>query len=157
MDELRVNLLAERVGQLESENRRWRRGGLLALVGAAVVMIGGSNNAQIPKEVSAERLSVRDKNGKERIIMVVNGNDAPVMGFLDATGKELMDFNLDPSGIPIMSMRDINNVIRMVLKVGANGVPELALIDKDGKSRLILVSRTDGAPVVGLFDKDEKE
>jgi hypothetical protein len=160
--------LVERVDSLERASRWWRRGAVIVIVTAAVICFAGrfgpnagavqnqSANAA-PAEVITKRLAVRDEDGKDRIILVVNNNGVPVMGFLDKNGREQLDIFYDPSGTPCITMKDGNLTPRMVLKVNANGIPEIDVCDKDAKNRAILQVRADSSPVLGMVDADGKE
>lgn len=53
MDRPLVDALAERVGRLERENRRLRRTGAAALIGALVLLGGGAHLADGPRTVEA--------------------------------------------------------------------------------------------------------
>jgi hypothetical protein len=169
VDQALLHRLAERVDRLERANRRWRRGAasvaVLVVIGLLIggdepkgsSSVSGPQPGAVPKELAAERFALRDKDGKDRIVMVVNNSGVPVLGFLAPDGREQLDLFFDPTNGPVITMRDNKNTIRVTHKVDNNGLPWTILADAQGKNRAILVVRDDGAPVLGLVDPLGKE
>jgi hypothetical protein len=94
-----IDELAARLESLERENRFWRWGGGLALIGVLVGVIGGAQRADDAKVIEAERFVVRDKDGKERIrlglasdgatpVLFLNGKDGSNRAILQASDKD---------------------------------------------------------------------
>src|SRR4051794_38290845 len=88
MGEPTIDVLAERVGHLERENRLWRWGGGACLIAGLVVVIGGAQRANEPRVIEAERLVVRDQHGKERIRLGLSSDGVPALFLWAKDGKD---------------------------------------------------------------------
>ena len=76
-----------RLETLERENRLWRWGGGLSLIAGLVAVIGGAQRANDLKVVEAERLIIRDQDGKERIRLGLAPNGDPAIFLQGKDGK----------------------------------------------------------------------
>src|SRR2546427_11166070 len=68
--------LVDRLNELERENRRWRRAGLVVLIGLAALLVMGQ--ARTPRvveadEVTAHKFTVRDEQGNSRAVLGTSG------------------------------------------------------------------------------------
>jgi hypothetical protein len=75
MDKPNIQVFVTRLDKLERENRRLKLIGTIALIGImSVVMMGQATTKKVPTVIEAERFVVRDRSGRERIIL---GDDMP--------------------------------------------------------------------------------
>jgi len=140
--------LEERVAQLERENRRTRRGGL---VGLAIVVAGAllCTTGQAPKnEVVARRFRLVDQQNRTRVDF--NSSDsAPGMDLYDEGGNIQATLNISKNG-PRLLFVDEHGEVRAGLSLGKDG-PGLFLWDKDRSTAALAIYSL--GPALCLTDK----
>jgi hypothetical protein len=160
MDRPKIDALAERIERLERENRRWRWGSGLAMIGGLVVMIGGAQKASDPKVVEAEGFIVRDKDGKERVrlgmatgggpALFLRGNDGHNRVILQASEED------DCGGLFLFGSGKENG-LSVALNGGVQAVNSPSLVlRRDDKTRINLnVDNTRVRPWLRFQDEND--
>jgi TPP-dependent indolepyruvate ferredoxin oxidoreductase alpha subunit len=120
----------ERVARLEKQLRCWRWAAALAVVVAAGVAAKPG-----PKSIEAERLVIRDQEGRQRLI-------------LDTTW---------PRGDAYLQVNDIREVERASVGVMEGGSPYVSLYDANKKLRATLEVSPELGPVLDLYDAAGRE
>jgi hypothetical protein len=149
MDELR-----ERVGRLERANRRQR----MALVVAGVVLAGMGAARRGPGELTTTRITIVDREGKERATLGMLGGDggdpgAAYLGFTDARGRDRVGLVSDADGFSALHFEDSAGTTRLSLGFMKGDVPNVRLSDAKGKPRLT-ANVTDRGPALWSFGPD---
>jgi hypothetical protein len=125
-----LNLLAERIANLEKQNRLFKRIGiLLILVLGAVSLVAAQERGRGPV-IEAERFVLKDANGRIRA-----------------------DLGLDKAGVRLL-LNDENEKMRLNAAVFAEG-PGMALFDENGAVRFS-VSQSNRGPSLMFNDENQK-
>jgi hypothetical protein len=100
MDSNTVQSLLERVGRLEAENRRLKRGAALALLTVVALATAGAQGVNRVRVIEAEKIILRDEKGAQSIVLEGAGA-FPKIGLFDKKGKERvwMEFNPEVGGV----------------------------------------------------------
>ena len=122
----------QRLERLERENRWMRRIGAAGVaVAAAVFLIGQGKDKELPDLVvgslAVKKLTVKDKDGKERAALFTAADGSPYLTFSEKNGTS-----------------------RVMLS--AHGPAGLTLYGKDGKTGARLATRPGGASYLTLYD-----
>jgi hypothetical protein len=128
--------LEARVKRLERENRRMRRGAILALVLAGgVVLMGQAQGPRVSDEVRTRRLSVVDETGQVRasIFMGTGVLAGPELQLADETGQVRAALGVPKAGPVFSLIEESGRVSISVLKDG----PCLGLSDEAGFSAVL--------------------
>ena len=134
MNEPVIEQMLKRLEWLEAENRRIKRIGAAALLGAVVlVVMGQAGPSNVAKVIEAERFVVRDTSGSVTAVLGVNP-----------------DRNMG------LEIRDKNGKAGVALGMGSNGNPALRLDGPDGKTGIALGVRSDNTPAMELYNKEGK-
>lgn len=173
-----LDALLSRVGRLERENRRFKRGALVFL--AAIVSIGlmaqtkqRPSSSQKPKArppakpvepahpgpvvattVEAQSFILKDANGNVRAELAMMGS-TPSLKFRDESGSALVTLSLNsdkPAG-PLLLLSDPQHHASVALSVLENAGPQLSLAGERPDIQLRMGVSTDGTSVE-LSDKD---
>jgi hypothetical protein len=175
--------IMERLGKLEEQNRRLKRGGIAILAAlSAVVSMGQA--APSPRVVEAQKFILKDANGNVRGWMGVIGNGSeltlgnanaqPMMGLMVSTDSSDLHFfgsrksgmNLGVnSGDPAISMIDAEGNGGAGITFAKDG-PSLTLEDRNGFSTVVGTTQLEtpgngethhtSAASVALLDKGKK-
>lgn len=146
-----LQAIIHRVETLETENRRLRRFGLLAvgLLGSLFLMGQGE---WTPKVVFANSFILRDADGKIRAMLAFCG-PWPCLKFLDVNGRTEAQLDLGTSG-PRLSFSDPDGRLRTYLTVDSDGAQ--LFLGASGNSQRVELRATDiDAPNVGVFNGKE--
>jgi hypothetical protein len=134
MNEPVIQQMLKRLEWLEAENRRMKRIGACALLGAVVlVVMGQAGPSNVAKVIEAERLVVRDTSGSVSAVLGINP-----------------DRNMG------LEIRDKNGKAGVTLGMGSNGNPALRLDGRDGKTGIAVGVRSDNSPAMELYNKEGK-
>ncbi len=125
-----LGLLAERVAQLEKQNRLFKRFGILL-----IVLLGGAT------------LVAAQERGKERSI------EAERFILKDSNGRVRADLGMDKNGVRLL-LQDENEKVRLNAAVFAEG-PGIALFDENGAIRYT-VSHSSRGPSMVFNDENQK-
>ena len=115
MTNLTLESLAERVGRLESENRRFKRQNR-RLRAAAILLVAAFGaafwlgQAAVPKVIEAQRFVLRDAHGKELAVLGVSKG----LGY-----RDYADPRLAPEG-PTLALYDSNGKRRVAVGLTEN-------------------------------------
>lgn len=149
----------QRIGQLEHENRRFRRVGTAVLAAACIVLavgIGllaasraGAQSTPKPGVVAGTEFRLVDSAGITRAkLMMESGN--PILRFLNEDGKPRAAIGLQTFG-PILAFLRDNGRPGASLGVARN-VSSMAFGDTASHVRIMLVVDSAGAPTIALRD-----
>ena len=123
--------LVARLEQVERENRRLRRAGvMIVLLAVAGLLMGQASPPR--RTVEAERFLVRDSQGRIRAELGVFEKGVTRLRLLDTVGNA-----------------------RAILAVTEEGLPALALLDR-GQARLMVTADHEGTAGITLFDQAGK-
>jgi hypothetical protein len=147
-----MEALAARVGRLERENRRLRRGGAAALLGlAGALVMGQGPRGDSPKTVEAERFLLRDAGGKARAELALRADGSPHLEFRDGAGNPRAGLGLQGEAA-FLSLTDAKGRGGTILRVQPNGRPNITLTDANGTRRAVLFLSDDGTPTLAFSD-----
>jgi hypothetical protein len=165
MNGLTIDALAERLEQLEQENRRLvqllgrsehRRGLLRRLrVPATLVIVLaliGAGGEDKPKVVQANRVELQDAKGKARAFLGVFG-DKPGLIFLDEKGTTRLEIALESDARPAIRFISEDDKTQAALGVSPGGDRALTLYDKDERERLSFGTRENGFQFLNFLDE----
>jgi hypothetical protein len=140
MDKSLIDVLAERVGRLERENRRWKWIGGVALIGVLTLIAGGANQ---PGIVEAERIVLRDKVGKIRAVLEVKEDGTPRLALFDREANEGVELAVDSqvgSSLGLWCKQGASSIWALANNAGAAHVN---LTVEDGQDLRLLSSGKD--------------
>lgn len=174
--------LLSRVGRLEKENRRFKRGALLLLAAAVTIGLMAQTkppSSQKPKAaarpaakpaeppppgpvvatsvtataVEAQSFVLKDANGKVRAELAMMGS-GPSLKFRDENGSALVTLSLNdkPAG-PLLLLSDPQHHASVALSVLENAGPQLSLAGERPDIQLRMGVSPDGT-TLELSDKD---
>ncbi|HET9951675.1 MAG TPA: hypothetical protein VFS09_07775 [Candidatus Eisenbacteria bacterium] len=126
-----VSSLVGRLDALERENRRWKRGVLLAATAFAAAAILGM--APPPtRTLDLEVLRIVDARGKARAVLAM-GDEGPALSFFDEKGRLRANLGVAKEG-PSLDLLDTAESPRAQLTVDGKQDPHLDFIDGKGVS-----------------------
>jgi len=114
---------------------RYRRPSGLIFWTVAVCLLmcsAGCGKGEVRDVLSAKRIVVVDKDGKERLLLETEMKD----------------------GAPSLSLNDRNGAPRLMLSLSGGETPKVALLDDRERSRAEIALTEDGVPTVGLYGED---
>ncbi|MHC4973192.1 MAG: type II secretion system protein GspG [Planctomycetota bacterium] len=142
----------QRLERLERESRWMRRVGAVAVaVAATVFLIGQGKDKQLP-DLEVRSLTVKDKDGKVRVLLGVAPDGSAGLRFMKDGGPRAR-FGFLPDGSPGMSLYKKGGDPRARFCIAPDGSLMLGLADKDGTLRVVLGTMSDGSTSMGLADK----
>ena len=152
-----LEALNERLDRLERENRRFKVGALLVLIGIVAVGIMGQARANAVRVVEAEKFVLRDSQGKERAELSTLGDGSPSLhfyGFYAGRRHAIVSLEADQaSGTSGLQFNAANGKNRISLAVAVVGSAVVNVADLDGNVRASLGVGRDGSGGVGTLDK----
>lgn len=100
----RLERLEIECGRLRRDNRRWKQGGVAAVLVVAAVALLGAGAAKI---VETEKLVIRDKGGQVRASLQVDADGQVKLSLLDEKGNSGVELGADEeaSGITVGNSR----------------------------------------------------
>ncbi len=158
-----TSLMAERLEQLERDNRRLRRYGGMMLVGLACLLgltialflysgrlgLGGA----VPENIAARQFTIRDPRGTVRGSWGLGGDGTVRLLLSDAAGRPRVRLSLLPDGSSGLSLADSAN--RKMVAVGV--LPDLTssfvMSDRSGLPRAVLGVSNDGSSNIVFADR----
>jgi hypothetical protein len=144
--------LSARLEKVERANRRMRAAGVAALVllaaGAAI-----GQTAPAAKEIRAERFTVVDREGRERVLLATQPNGTYGFWLIGRNGKPSGTFGQPEGGVPAISLRDDDDNTRLSLMATVDGTAGLCLYDKKGTRRGEFFSMLGGPSALTLADR----
>jgi hypothetical protein len=155
-------VLGRRVDELERENRRLRRAGVvqMGLVGVmllitAVMLISmRMAEGRLAEVVEAERFVVRDGEGHVRAVIGVNQDGASRIVLQDRDGRERLRLSLLPDGSPGMTFADREGRSRAVLGLLPDETSTLVFADRWGMTRAVLGLSPDESSTLVFADRN---
>jgi hypothetical protein len=148
-----LGLLAERVAQLEKQNRLFKRIGLVLTVllgGAALVAAQERGNL---RTIEADRFLLKDANGRVRADLSVDKSKNSTQLLLnDENEKVRLNVSVFPEG-PGIAMFDENGAIRYTVSHSARG-PAMVFNDENQKPRAMMRISKEGPVLTFLDDKE---
>ncbi len=121
--------LAARVDKLERHNRWLRRAGLMVLVVAGTGLVAAAQQRR--EQVIADRIALRDENGKVRAELVMD------------------------KGAPRLQMYDADDKVR--LRATVNKGPALILLDEEEADRVVIGYTKERGGAMDLYDADKNQ
>jgi hypothetical protein len=150
-----LKTIAERLEELEKQNRRMKRAGLFALAAASALLLMGQTAPQF-RTVEAERFVLRDSKGKVRGALGMREN-GPRLELYDAEGDEkearavLAVVEHSPS---LWLSGPKGNFVQVISNLEASA---LLVSDSDGKTRVQLgMGKGWPGPGIGFYDPNGK-
>jgi hypothetical protein len=128
--------LEARVRDLELQNRRMKAlGASLAAMAAAVFLVSQAAPVEDKKESGkdakappTDRLAIKDRDGKERVVLGHLGGPVFGLALLDEEGRKRLVLSVDDlNKAPFLSLRDENGVRRIAMTLLADGTPAIVL------------------------------
>jgi hypothetical protein len=143
-----VQALAERVAKLETQNRRFRKFGIAALVVASAVSVMGQ--ARTSRVLEANEFVVKDNSGTVRARLSVDTTNRPTLTFYDE--KNHISASLGGGDEPFLTLFRAGT--NEVVQLGANrAFYGLGLYEKEIRAGLSVQSGNAG---LELFDESGK-
>ncbi|WP_406698276.1 hypothetical protein V5E97_05400 [Singulisphaera sp. Ch08] len=173
--EERLERLEEANARARRECQRWRRGGLLALVGVTILAVGGAASKSWPT-IEAKEFILRDPDGLARATLALRPDGTPGLALFDKQGQVRLSLDLDLNDAPGVNLYGQDGAMRAAVAIRPDGTPGIGLFDKlrrprlsldlgmdeaagvnvfgdGGLLRAALAIRPDGTPGLGLFDR----
>jgi len=149
-DELAV--LRDRVDRLERGNRRLRRCGLFALLGAGLlVVMGQTSPGVVPEVIEAKRFVVKDASGRNLAALGTDRDGAPLLVLTNLDGGLGATLEVTAARRPTLTLYDRAGNSRAIMSVDSEGSPSLSLNDKTGTPRVGLAVATQGSGGLVLY------
>ncbi len=149
-----IEAVSGRLDVLERENRglRWVSGGLLlAVVAMGAVAIGGRERGA--KTLEAQRLVIRDKEGRIRGSFGVDRAGLPGLKIFDRRGNEQIDIGVPSEDTSSLTFSD-RGMVRVLLDTSIEGMTTLRLFDQARMMQSALVIKPDGAAELSMGHGD---
>lgn len=155
-------VLGRRVDELERENQKLRRNGLIMLGGVALMLLLTtvtlismriSANA-VAEVVEANRFVLRDSDGHVRAVMGVNQDGSARVALQDRDGRERLRLSLLADGSPGISFTDREGKSRAVLGLLPDETSALVFADRWGKTRAVLGLSPDESSTLVFADRN---
>ena len=144
--------IADRLGRLEREARRWRRLAAAGVLGLATLALMGQTRAG-GRVIEAERFVLRDSAGRARAELGVDGEHSVALRFKDADGLPRLTVGIE-NGTALVVLNEQGGKLRAGLVTLPHGAPALSLYDGSGKARAEFALNRDGAPAIAFYDRD---
>jgi hypothetical protein len=104
------------------------------------------------------RITLFDYNGRERLLLALQGTGKPYLGLADDNGNDWMGMNMTDDNTPQLFLSDANQTPRLEMIVDGDNDPELRFSDQMGNKRLVLdLADYKGFSPLRLYDADDKE
>ncbi|MDE3109305.1 MAG: hypothetical protein KGL02_05120 [Acidobacteriota bacterium] len=160
--------ILSRIERLEEQNRRWRRGAMIALV--AVVSIGLTAQTRskrrhapahqpaaapgIPKNIEAESFTLKDDSGRVRAELAMSGT-GPSLKLFDEHGSALAVFCVNDTapGGPFVTLSDPAHHAGLSMSVLEGAGSELSMMG-EGENAQVHIGVTKDGTTLELFDQD---
>lgn len=156
MSEPTMEVMAQELDRLAWENRQWKS---IGVAGLAIIAIGLLMGQAMPgketKIVEAEKIVLKDPEGKTRAIWGPSQEEGYSLAFYDANGRGRLVLGVDETG-PNLGFMDAGETPRIILTMTLKGYPALSLLDTNRKARAELVIGAEG-PYLGLYDGSHKK
>jgi hypothetical protein len=148
-----LGLLAERVAQLEKQNRLFKRMGLLlAVLLGGVTLVAAQERGNL-RTVEAERFLLKDANGRVRADLGIDKDKNSARLLLsDENEKVRLNVSVFPEG-PGIAMFDENGAIRYTVSQSVRG-PSMVFNDENQKPRAMMRISKEGPVLTFLDDKE---
>jgi hypothetical protein len=135
-----MDTLESRVATLERENRRWKRGAVLALaVLGGLVLMGQAPRSRVSDEVRTRALVIVDQAGTMRVGLTA-ASEGPALALFDRAGNARAALCVNKAGTGL-TLHDQEGETRASLIVPPDGSPILQLSDKAGNLNLLGATR----------------
>jgi hypothetical protein len=103
----------------------------------------------------AERVVIRDREGRVRMDMGTWKDGSPRLLFAGASGTPRLELKVGADEAPFIELLDENMKVRLSMDVGTTG-PTLSVRDKDENPRVVMMLGKDGSPGLSLQDESGK-
>jgi len=150
--EARLDILERSNLSLVKQCRRWRRAGIVAAAGLAVLLVAGANS--LPGMVEASNFVLRDKAGRMRAALAIRPDGTPGLGLFDEDGRPRVSIDLGAKGVAGVNLLDGAGRTGAALAIRPDGTPGLGLFDPAGRPRLSLDVDPAGRPGVNVYGDD---
>lgn len=151
--------ILRRLEALEKQNRQLRRCGTVVATLLAVVFLSAAQGflkngpLELPRDkvVQAEKIVLRDENGKQRAVLTMSDNH-PQLALLDEDDKPRLILSASNEGA-MVGFGDENGKLRCSLTANSEG-GSLMFADKEGHFRASLFNLIRKGPGLVLQDQD---
>lgn len=127
----------EKIARLEAQNRKFKIGGLIALLLVVVALAKGCSSSSSASHgdrvVEAQRFVVRSADGKERAVLGLVGEDRLYLSMFDSGGKQRAAVGVEDDG-PSVKLFNADGKMQAVLDLLGER-PRLTLFDENGRVR----------------------
>ena len=150
--------LAQRIETLERENRRWKRGAGLVVLGAlALAIMGQAPPAPTRRVVEAEQFVLKGPAGERRAALETRGDGTFLVIYRPngAVTRALVGVHRD--GTALVSVYEPTGKSRGVLAALGQSGAVLTLSDQQGRNRLALSVGADDSAELGAWSSDGKQ
>jgi hypothetical protein len=144
--------VARRLETLERESRRWKRVGLLVLVGAAAGLVMGQVRAPADT-IEARRVVVKDASGAPRGVLS-GTNDGAVLELYDKDGDRRAVLGLAGDGSVVLSLSAKAEKVGAWLSTTSFGQSSLQFADRSGTTRIAAGLTADGSSALFMRNSD---
>lgn len=144
MSEPTMEVVAQELNRLTWENRRWKRTGVAVLAIIAIgLLMGQAMPGKETKIVEAEKIVLKDPEGKTRAIWGPSQEERYSLAFYDTNGRGRLVLGVDETG-PNLGLMDTGETPRIILTMTLKGYPALSFLDTNRKTRAELVIGAEG-------------
>jgi len=143
----------ERLDGLEQQNRRLKRGGMIAAicVGMPILLALGVPRG---RSVEAERFVVRDSRGKQRAVLGLETDGTVGLWLQNKDEQMRVALDLFPEGSSDLGLHDKEGNVRAWLKVLQDGSAQLSMNQGNGKPRFLITTGADGDSHLTIYNAD---
>ena len=140
-----------RLGRLETENRRWRRGAGLLAVGAILPVLLAASHEKAGKTIEATKIVLKDAKGKVRAELGTQPDGSASLTLLDEEGGTTAKLS-GQTAAPILEMA--GGAGGSVWLTSSTTGASLSLAKGNGE--LALATNASGQPSIKMQDRDGK-
>jgi hypothetical protein len=156
--ETRSDDLIEAMRRLEGDHRRLKRGCSIGLLLSLLLIGSGAHFAAGPNVLEAERLVIRDKEGKARFTLGIEDDGFGGLALRDENERTRIRLGLRPDGSTSLIFSDTKSQRLLGVVLDRDDRPGIGLRDPEGGvNRLSLGLNRDGSTGFTIFDRSKVE
>lgn len=140
-----------RLARLERENRRWKKGAVLAASCALAFLLAAAGPAARKRVVEVTELRLIDPTGALRGSLSADKTGAQLL-LKDGTGKNRARLRVADDGAPRLELLDRMERVRLGAALDKDGAAVAHLDDEAGHARVRLATAADGSAASELAD-----
>lgn len=116
----------------------------------------GRTTFEVTAAEGAPRLALLGKDGKARIVLMLDADDSPGIFLKDGTGRHQLSMDVPQGTGPAIALRDMDRDSGITFGTDPTGVSALGFMGAHARSQIELGIAPDGSVAFRLYDRDGK-